>query len=163
MRRLLDLRIVRWELKLLYAIGVWAIGFPLGALLTAVSIPVFLGNVLLSVVTIAGMLLGARIFRGKGEAIEPARPWWRMTARPTLSRRVGIAFTIGAVLALIFAILKAFGVGIGQGLTLLDWIDVLLFYGALAYWYLNSAVRLKKAGVTALEPEVKFKPKTKLS
>ena len=96
MRRLLDLRIVRWELKTLYIVVAWIVGFvdrrrcsaPLGCADRR-------GRV--------GESPSRRscrspsrcaIFRGRDEPVEPPRAWWRMTAWPTLSRRLGILFAV---------------------------------------------------------------------
>ncbi|QIZ98483.1 MULTISPECIES: hypothetical protein [unclassified Leifsonia] len=45
-----------------------------------------------TVADLALYLVGARIFRGADELRDPPRPWWRMTARAKLSRRLGILF-----------------------------------------------------------------------
>lgn len=155
MRRLLDLRIVRWELKLAYVVGVWLAGFLIAALFDVVHAPWFVALPLQSAVTVTGVLFGARIFRGKDEPIEPPRPWWQMTARPTLSRRLGILFVVLAVFGLPYLVMSL--IGIVTSLTPFEWLDVVAFNALLAYLYLNSAARLKRLGVPPREPV--FKPK----
>ena len=92
MRRILDVRIVRWELKAAYVVAAYLLGFAIASLLRATELPDVVVGVVTSVVDLTAILLGARVFRGRGEAIEPPRRWWRMTARPTLSWVLGILF-----------------------------------------------------------------------
>ena len=92
MRRILDVRIVRWELKAAYVVAAYLVGFAIASLLRATELPDVVVGVVTSVVDLTAILLGARVFRGRGEAIEPPRRWWRMTARPTLSWVLGILF-----------------------------------------------------------------------
>ena len=165
MRRILDIRIVRWELKLVYVVGAIVAGFAIAWLLRA------LGAMEVSVIVItfffdlAAILLGARVFRGRGEAIEPPRPWWRMTARPTLSRRLGILFLVLTVVAATDIVLAAIGVSprrpaVADGAMVIGALTGVLEFGVIAALYLNSAVRLKRLGVPAKDP--KFRPTIKL-
>lgn len=167
MRRILDIRIIRWELKLAYVVAAIAAIFSIAALLRAwgvAEIGVLLFGALLD---FTALLFGARIFRGRGEAIEPRRPWWRMTARPTLSRLLGILFLVVAVFALVSLVLTAFGVP-GLRTTVDDDASVslgilgVLENGGIAFLYLNSAVRLKRLGVRTPPKEPKFRPTLKL-
>jgi hypothetical protein len=164
-RRILGIRIVRWELKLVYVVGAIVAGFAIAWLLRA------LGAMEASVIVItfcfdlAAILLGARVFRGRGEAIEPPRPWWRMTARPTLSRRLGILFLVLTVLTVMDIVLAAIGVSptrpaLADGVAVAVAIVGVLEFGVIAALYLNSAVRLKRLGVPAKDP--KFRPTIKL-
>jgi uncharacterized SAM-binding protein YcdF (DUF218 family) len=114
------------------------------------------------------LLLGARLFRGGDEAIVPARPWWRMTARPTLSRRLGILFAVLAASVVVVLILTAVGAyetlpQTPTGETIAIYVTNALENAAFAYLYLNSAVRLKRMGVPpkAAKPP-KFRPTVKL-
>jgi hypothetical protein len=163
--RILDIRIVRWELKLVYVVGAIVTGFAIAWLMRA------LGAMEVSVIVItfffdlAAILLGARVFRGRGEAIEPPRPWWRMTARPTLSRRLGILFLVLTVLTVMDIVLSAIGVSprrpaVADGAMVVVAITGVLEFGVIAALYLNSAVRLKRLGVPANDP--KFRPTIKL-
>ena len=163
MRRILDIRIVRWELKLAYVVTAIAIIFSIGALLGVWGVAQIAGLLLGTLLDFAALLIGARIFRGRGEALEPRRPWWRMTARPTLSRRLGILFMVLAVLTAVSLVLTAFGVSgvrttVGDDASGSLAILAVLEYGGFAYLYLNSAVRLKRLGVRAPAKEPKFRP-----
>jgi hypothetical protein len=160
-RRLLDVRIVRWELKLVSVVGAMVAGFAIPWLLRA------LGTMELPVIVIgfffdlAAILLGARVFRGRGEAIDPPRPWWRMTARPTLSRRLGILFLVLTVWTAVGTILATIGVPspgsmVADGAAVVAGLIGVLEFGGIAALYLNSAVRLKRLGVPAKDP--KFRP-----
>lgn len=165
MRRILDFRIVRWELKLAYVVAAIVMIFAITALLGALDVAEMAVFLLGTLLDFTALLFGARVFRGRGEAIEPPRPWWRMTARPTLSRRLGILFLVLALVALAGLVLAAFGmpepgptvpIGFPGFVELL----VLLQYGGFAFLYLNSAIRLKRLGVPPKEP--KFRPTVNL-
>ena len=168
MRRIRDTRIIRWELKLLYVVGAIGVSFVLAGLLRAWGLDETVALLATSVFDVAALLLGARVFRGSDEAIEPRRPWWRMTARPTLSRRLGILFAVLAAGAVVVLILTA--VGAYEPIPLTPTSETLAIYvlgalenGTFAYLYLNSAVRLKRMGVppkAAKRPE--FPPTVKL-
>ena len=160
MRRLLDLRIVRWEHKFAYVAGVWLVGFPLSSLLLGVGLPPVVATIFAnSLPSIAGLLLGSRIFRGKGEPIDPPRPLWQMTARPTLSKRLGTAFAVWACLSCLLVVRAALEIADAGGVgRLLSAIEIVLFTTVMAVLYLNSAVRLRRLGIGPLEPE--FRPKT---
>ena len=161
MRRILDVRIVRWELKALYVVGAIIIGFVIAGLLRLLGLAEIGVSITATAIDVGALLLGARIFRGRGEAIEPPRPWWRMTARPTLSRRLGILFVVLSAFGLISLGLTAIGVPalrtrLADGVSVSTTIFVALEYGGFAFFYLNSAARLKRLGVPPLEP--KFRP-----
>ncbi|MDQ0895229.1 hypothetical protein [Agromyces ramosus] len=165
MRRIRDIRIIRWELKLAYVVGVYAAIFSLAALLRALGSAETLVWLTTGVFDVAALLVGARVFRGRGEAIEPPRPWWRMTARPTLSRRLGILFVVLATGSVVAFILSAVGVyeplpQTSTSETIAIYVTSGLEYAAFAYFYLNSAVRLRRLGVPAKPP--KFRPTVKL-
>ena len=163
MRRLLDLRILRWQIKLAYAAGVWLVGYPIAAGLSALELPQSAITLFAtSVPTLAGILLGARIFRGKGEPIAPPRPLWQLTARPTLSGRLGIVFAVSAVLSVPAIVRDAIEIQAADGLdNLLTSIQLVVFLGLLAVLYRRSAVQLKRAGVQPLAPE--FRSTVKLN
>jgi membrane protease YdiL (CAAX protease family) len=166
MRRVLDIRIVRWELKLAYVVGVLVVGwFPIGAVMYSFGATPVAASIVSTIVEMAAFLLAARIFRGTGEAVEPARAWWRMTARPALSRRLGILFLVLAVLVAAGFVLQAVGfpepVPTGSNPeTVVIGVIGLLQFAAIATLYLNSAVRLERLGVPPKEP--KFRPTVKL-
>lgn len=158
MRRILDVRIVRWQLKLVYVVGAIVVIFAIAALFRAVDLPEIAVLLIGTLLDFAALLYGARVFRGRGEAIEPQRPWWRMTARPTLSRRLGILFLILALVGLIDPMLRAFGVPpmqstVDGGVLALTSILVVLENSGFAVLYLNSAVRLRRLGMPPKEPK----------
>jgi hypothetical protein len=170
MRRILDIRIVRWEFKALYVVVAILLGWVIAGLLRGFGLAE-IGIVLTSAVTDFGaLLLGARIFRGRGEAVEPPRAWWRMTARPTLSRRLGILFVVLSLLGAVSLVLEATGIYAPlpalTGDDVVVYARVILEYAVIAYLYLNSAARLKRLGVPAKDPkppqEPKFRPPVKL-
>lgn len=165
MRRILDVRIVRWQLKLVYVVAAIVMIFAITAFLHALGVAEMAEFLLGALLDFTALLYGARVFRGRGEAIEPRRPWWRMTARPTLSRRLGILFLVLALVALAGLVLAAFGmpepgptVPIGPP----GFVELLVLaqYGGFAFLYLNSAIRLKRLGVPPKEP--KFRPPMRL-
>ena len=43
------------------------------------------GSIVLTVLQVLAWYLVSRMFRGPGEPVRAARPWWRMTNRPLLS------------------------------------------------------------------------------
>ena len=61
MRRILDLRIVRWEFKLLYVAAAFGIGYPLRALLFAAGAPTFVASIVDALVTIGAFVLGIAV------------------------------------------------------------------------------------------------------
>lgn len=76
---------------------------------------------------------GTRIFRGRNELTLPARPWWRMTARPVAG------FVLGAVFAALF-VYSIVNVTV-EPLSFLWWTGV-VEYGAFAALYVASSIRL---------------------
>jgi len=99
--RLLGVRIVRWPLKLVYVVLAGAVGFAIGRGLAAIHTETVLESLISGVIGLAAYLYGARIFRGRDEAVAPARPWWQMTARAKLSRRLGVLWAVGVVFQLV--------------------------------------------------------------
>jgi hypothetical protein len=171
MHRLLGIRIIRWQLKLVYVVGAIVMSWAIVALLRALATPEILELLITLVFDVAALLFGARVFRGRGEAIEPPRPWWRMTARPTLSRRLGVLFFVlgaGSLLAIILTAVGAYEpippASMSDSIAI--YVTTALEYGAFAYLYLNSTVRLTRLGVPPKPPKVpkapKFRPTVKL-
>ena len=93
------------------------------------------GSIALSVLQLAGWYLASRVFRGEGEAVRPARAWWRMTARPLLSG-VWAALYIVGLLASIIA-LPFVDVTAGDVVSL-------LVQAVLAFLFGLSFVRLRR-------------------
>ncbi len=162
MQRMLGLRIRRWYVKLLYAAGVWIVGF-LVVSLVDVGVPLGVVRIANDVLTLAGILYGARIFRGIDEPDEPSRPWWQMTARRRLSLVVGALATV-AVAAYLITFL---GAAVGQESALRSIerqtfsgsIVTSIFLGVLAFLYLNSAARLPKPAPRNRPPRLTKPPR----
>jgi hypothetical protein len=92
------LRIWDWRIKLVYVVVVYALGWSLARV---VSLVVDDRGFVVTVFHIAAILFGARIFRGAGEPIDEPRPGWRMTSRPTMSRRLGKLAAVFAALGVV--------------------------------------------------------------
>jgi len=149
MRRLLDLRITHWGWKLAYVVAVLVVGPTPAQLGTALG-SYEIGFVIGTVVRTGLILLAARIFRGHDEAVAPPRPWWQMTARPKLSRRLGILFAVLFALNLIGVVLGV--VGVIEPTPPAVAIASLLETGLFAYLYLGSAAKLRRLGIESTEP-----------
>ncbi|MFC9560091.1 hypothetical protein [Agromyces sp. NPDC056965] len=154
-------RIVRWELKVLYIVVAWIVGYALIDLLDALGAPGVALEIVNTIVNLAAFALAVRIFRGRGEPIDPPRAWWRMTAWPTLSRRLGILCSVLAAMTVLGAILGALGVtALPSGVTLGLGVGTALQFGLLAFLYLNSAVHMARLGIA--KPE-RLRPTIRLS
>ena len=159
MRRLYPLRITTVFGKLVYVIGIWLLfGRVMAALLNVgwvgLDSPGY--GLYVLVTQLAAYLVGARLFRGRGEYPVPPRPWWQMTARPKLSRRLGILFIITSAFDVLLIVGDVVHWGHRAPAPVNDVLG-LIGDGVLAYLYLNSARRLKEAAakvasVVALEP-----------
>lgn len=161
MRRILDLRITRWQWKLLYVLGVLLSVFLLAAAMRAIGVPELAVSIVGSVLDLAALLLGARIFRGRGEPIGPPRPWWRMSARPTLSWWLGVLFLVWAGALVISPVIPAptEAAAVEVSITIIGGIEFVV----IAALYLNSAVRLGRMPLPPREPkEPKFRPTIRL-
>jgi len=55
------------------------------------------GSIVLSVLQVVAWYLVTRTFRGPGEPVRAARPWWRMTNRPLLSGVFAVIYLLLAV------------------------------------------------------------------
>ena len=164
MRRIPDVRIVRWELKAAYVVVAYLLGFAIGSLLRAAELADVIVGLFAAAIDLTAILLGARVFRGRGEAIEPPRRWWRMTARPTLSWVLGILFLALWIAGVLGVASDTLGVGGAAPMAADDLaltIVVMAEYGVIAALYLNSAVRLQRLGVPPREP--KFKPTVRIA
>ncbi|MEO7016002.1 MAG: hypothetical protein ABI130_06330 [Leifsonia sp.] len=98
------------------------------------------GSIVLSILQFAGWYLASRVFRGAGEPVARARPWWRMTARPTLSALWAALYGVGALVSLI----ALFFIEV----TLADLVS-LLVQGGLAYLFFTSFRRLTAGDATS--------------
>ncbi len=163
MQRILDTRIERWYFKLLYAASAWVWGFPMGVLLDALHAPTFIWNVLFPALTLASVVLGARLFRGRDEPLEPGRPWWKMTARPLLSRVLGGVAVLSAFswpISLIGATLGSErSIRALSNVTVADGVTYTALFAMLAFLYLNSAFRMRKMPPRVREPKFTRRPR----
>jgi hypothetical protein len=98
------------------------------------------GSIALSVLQLAGWYLASRVFRGPGEPVAPARPWWRMTSRPLLSGVLGVGY---AALALANVVMSLIGYGSAAGTV------SILVQLVLAALFLTSFRRLRAARTAA--------------
>ncbi|HEY9366750.1 MAG TPA: hypothetical protein VIP55_08975 [Agromyces sp.] len=145
-------RIVRWELKVLYIVVAWIIGYAIADLLSRLGTPGVALDIVNTLVNLAAFALAVRIFRGRDEPIDPPRAWWRMTAWPTLSRRLGIVFAVFAAMSVISAVLSAVGVGgLPSSATVGLGISAAVQTGLLSFLYLNSAAHMARLGITKPE------------
>ena len=154
-------RIVRWELKVLYIVVAWIVGYAFADLLGRLGTTEIAVAVFGTFVDLAAFALAVRIFRGRDEPIDPPRAWWRMTAWPKLSRRLGIVFAALAASMIISLVSMAFGVGgmpgslsVGYGL------NAAIQFTLLSFLYLNSAAHMARLGIA--KPE-RLRPTIKLT
>src|SRR3954447_6559546 len=117
------------------------------ALLVAVSILLTLlfdalhsevGSVVLTVLQVIAWYLVSRLFRGPGEPVRAARPWWRMTNRPLLSGVLAAMYGLVAVVNIGFSF-AGFGSFSGMVSILAELALAALF--ALSYLRLASLAR----------------------
>lgn len=101
------------------------------------------GSIALSILQLAGWYLASRVFRGPGEPVAAARPWWRMTSRPLLSGVLGAGYLL---LALVNLVLSLVGFGSASGVVS---VLVELILGAL---FLTTFLRLRALGTVASTP-----------
>lgn len=164
MQPILDIRITKWYVKLAYVVAAWLVGFPFIALFNAMKSPSWVGNMADSLLTIGAVVLGARLFRGRGEPVEPRRPWWKFTAWARLSRVLGIVFACIVVSTVITIVAAALGVERSvqsiERITLAGTVINGVFFLILAFLYLNSASRMKWMVPPGREP--RFKQRIKL-
>jgi hypothetical protein len=59
------------------------VGLFCAALFSALLVNFTAGAAIYVVLFLVWATLGTRFFRGDGEPVEPSRPWWKLTARPT--------------------------------------------------------------------------------
>lgn len=155
MNRLLAVRIVRTEYKVLYVIVFDAVSFGVGYLLQLLQAPGGLREFVVIALSLCMFLYGARVFRGPDEALEPRRPWWKMTARRNLSVLFAFLFCLVTLpfavetAANISALVAPPGCGCASTTQLLGDAfmsgEMLLWAATLAFFYINSAARLPVA------------------
>ncbi|MEF3403554.1 hypothetical protein [Agromyces sp. CCNWLW203] len=153
-------RIVRWELKVLYIVVAWIVGYAIADLLRRLEVAPSVISVVDIVVTLASFALAVRVFRGRGEPIDPPRAWWRMTGWRRLSLRLGSLFGALAALSLVCLVGEITGaVTASYGVT--GWLGLTLQYGVLAFFYFNSAAHMARLGIARPPKPLKFRPTIK--
>lgn len=85
----------------------------------------------LTLVQLAGWYLVTRLFRGPGESVRAARPWWRMTNRPLLSGVLGAGYGLLAVINIGFS-LAGFGSASGAVSIVAELVLAALFFNSYA-------------------------------
>jgi hypothetical protein len=102
----------------------------------AVAVSAAAGGVAALLLTAVMVWFCGRTFRGESEDVRPARPWWRLTERPTAGYVLGALFAAQAI---------------GYVTAPLGWGDAILRSLAfiapafIAAAFLNSSARLSKA------------------
>jgi hypothetical protein len=61
------------------------------------------GSIMLTVLQVVAWYLASRMFRGPGEPVRAARPWWRMTNRPLLSGVLAALYGLAALVNIGFS------------------------------------------------------------
>lgn len=142
-----SVRIRRTGWKVLYVIAGLVVVEAVDQLIVALDLAQPLAKILSMLLFFGFVLLGARSFRGAGEAIEPPRAWWRVTARPTAG------FLIAALSALFAGFAGALLVlrpddyvlnNVGSGIG----------YAIVAAAYLHSSIRLTRDPPAQLDEEL---------
>jgi uncharacterized membrane protein YfcA len=134
-------RITSWWGKLSYAlIAMFGVGSGLTWLLGVLGLTAIASLVVSGLFDIVVLLVGARIFRGRGEPVAPPRPWWQMTARQKLSSNLGSWLAVVTGVMAVCFVLSLFD----PARTYLAESALLVLYFAIpTYLYLNSAARLQ--------------------
>jgi hypothetical protein len=101
------------------------------------------GSIVLTVLQVLAWYLATRMFRGPGESVHGARPWWRMTNRPLLS---GVLAAVYAATALVNLVFSAAGFGSAAG-----WVSIAAEV-LLAALFATSWVRLRALARLSAEP-----------
>jgi hypothetical protein len=163
--QVLDLRITRWQMKLLYAIIAYGVVFVIARVPDLVGAPTLVGSIAAAVFSVVAILLGARIFRVKGEEIAPPRAWWRMTGRAKLSRRIATLAIIGVVFITLDVIVTVVYASLPisarhthpQSLSSIpELVVIAIEYAIVAALYVNSAKRLQNEKLLEPIPVPKF-------
>jgi len=154
MRNIFAVRILRAEYKVLYVIVALGIAFVINYTLTAVGVPRVIVASIALLLSLCTFLYGARVFRGPNELVEPARPWWKMTAGRRLSFLLGFLFSLVSILwagvvavaaALIPAAAKYGPASTNeQVLVLVVNIPIFLYFAILAFLYGISSARIPR-------------------
>jgi hypothetical protein len=149
MRNIFSVRIVKAEYKLLYVVLACGVAFGIASGLIAIGLPSLIEVPIALAMNLCIFLYGARVFRGPNELVEPARPWWKMTAEGRLSFLLGFLF---AVLTIVYAGVVAIGTIVifaaarlgPSSLSSPEFylelnIPILLYLATLAFFYVSSS------------------------
>ncbi len=113
------------------------VGYGLGGL---VGVPSVIGSVASDLIHLALFLFAPRVFRGRYEEVAPPRPWWQVTARAKLSRRLGV---VAGILVVFETIVLIVHLVTDRQQFPVDLINVL--NGSItAFLHLDCAVRLDR-------------------
>ncbi|MGN7799943.1 hypothetical protein [Leifsonia sp. 22587] len=96
------------------------------------------GSIILTVLQVLAWYLVTRLFRGPGEPVRAARPWWRMTSRPLLSGVLAVIYGLLAVVNIGFSF-AGFGSLSGTVSILAELVLAALF--AVSFRRLSSLAR----------------------
>ncbi|WP_374008768.1 hypothetical protein [Leifsonia sp. LS-T14] len=96
------------------------------------------GSVVLTVLQVIAWYLVSRLFRGPGEPVQAARPWWRMTNRPLLSGILAAVYGLLAVINIGFSF-AGFG-GLSGTVSILAELFLAALF-AVSYLRLSSLAR----------------------
>ncbi|WP_440710858.1 hypothetical protein [Herbiconiux sp. YIM B11900] len=140
------LRIRKTGWKIVYIVVGWVVVTAVGWPIYGLGLPTPLLSVIASVLFLAYVLLGVRVFRGRDEPIVPARAWWRMTAKPTAGFVLGAYFALSLVYEVVLAIVDPAGRFPGRpDADVFTFILNLIGTAPLVYLYLNSSIRLVRS------------------
>ncbi|WP_291038125.1 hypothetical protein [Herbiconiux sp.] len=129
-----SVRIRKTGWKVLYVIAGSVVIGSVNQLIAALHVVQPVSEILSLLLFFAFVLLGARSFRGAGEAIEPPRVWWRMTARPTAGfviGTVGVIFVGFAAMVLVLQPNEHVVTNVVSGIS----------YAVVAVVYIHSSIR----------------------
>lgn len=153
-KKVLAVRIVQTQMKVVYVLSAALISYGVNAGLLWIGLPRLVGIPLGVLMSLAIYLYGARVFRGNGEPIAPARAWWRMTAERRLSALFGVLFLMFVLVSLtqlFVAITNANALSVigsnaiaAAQVEVVYWAGLLIWALVLMVMYFNSAVRIQK-------------------
>ena len=111
-------------------------------------------SIVLTALQVAGWYLVTRMFRGPGESVRAARPWWRMTNRPLLSGVFGVGYAVLAVVNIGFS-LAGYGSLSGTVSILAELV--------LAALFLNSFACLRPRRAAPEQPVARQQPRPRVT
>lgn len=85
------------------------------------------------------VFLGIRTFRGRNEQVAPPRVWWRVAGGPKSSLIIGL---FSGLLFIYFGV-HALVTPPHGAVAIIGVVDSIVMFGALAYFYLQRAFRLR--------------------